>query len=1270
MENQITLSQPLIEQITGLIESSEAVSKSYGGEVKAEIIQALQPDFLLTKSILLFVRLKTEEKVFTDTLLCTEKPRLDEDESGPCSDYHISVFDQRSYTAFSAAEREFETPFLPMKEFQTPLLKIDNETVIEYFRYFLPALISPALLVESISDISTYSPKENFEQKEGFEKKINFYTPLLEEEIEKIEKALEQNILRIVEETPDSFIIESCILEHNSLDVIRYQVFKENQAASLGAENPKIKGQIEYVETVKTPVRGIPDNYIVSRHPAPGLYWTDEAVDNIDGDRGFESVRIFEQTCILDDVGRNLRPLISKAARFQRRYLSIYEMDLLEISAQVDCREAVICLLWKPGIAICLDGSSAPIHELNESIFPMLDRERLFGTFEEVAEYCRFFCEYVWGEEGPFHIVESSEDPFFQDGLDEWHEEKFTSAEDVLNAVAPLKDEGEPEENTRELSAIIAYGNALFSVKFAVTGNGMVEMTDDAPLAIRKGWSMPERPEQFQLLLRNTDLGICEADSMESSALENKIILGNLKPETLTLKTIKNCRFRGEVDFSGLNSETGLEIINCIFENGFSINNSSLSGDMIIRECLVLRNYSHSCSNLEMQNLSCKNIEIDGLCYNGPLDMSNLSADSCFIYGLSLQDSLYMYRSVMLKFCSINNIAIDGDCALWGNAVSQGPLGIYEHFIITGDLGIDGIKTLQNIQIVSSKGQGRVGGELSLSGAESGSSIFLENIKVGKKVDLSYSRARNIRVSSSRFLRNESGGDAENQGPFTVSDCIDISCSKIENNLYLFDVVVEPDAGNSCDRASLILQNTEINNDLRLFASKEWLGQNGYIIKVDTPCTSSFAGGIDLSKAKIGGEADLTGVQCSMGGINLDDILVSHDLKIVHMDQDGAARAGYLTMNNSVCEGNAVFTGLEIAPGCECCNGISAQHSRFLKSLIVAQIIDESKEEVCCRIFQFLDLSGSEIFELSISNRIFEVHECAAEEGLALSEEAGKEQTGPAAAASRNGIILNQATVNKLTTILYRNEYPRPLDLRFAEIKWWSFITKDGVHSGYTEDFIKMLACDPNPQRHTFRSIEKNLIDQGNEEAADAVHKQMRKWLRKQKRTRHANPVMDKFFIVPHLVRKVSLWFLDSVTGSMTTPNYLLAIVAVWLTVSVFFFSKPENIEPSSEAIQTYGAELKPHQTPGKGQWKGLSSFWLSLQCHVPVVTIAANQQWKPSGSRNLLLFKSGKEKTEKTFYAPVSAEDYANIVMGLHWILWPLIIALASRKIFRRNEK
>ena len=174
-------------------------------------------------------------------------------------------------------------------------------------------------------------------------------------------------------------------------------------------------------------------------------------------------------------------------------------------------------------------------------------------------------------------------------------------------------------------------------------------------------------------------------------------------------------------------------------------------------------------------------------------------------------------------------------------------------------------------------------------------------------------------------------------------------------------------------------------------------------------------------------------------------------------------------------------------------------------------------------------------FELSISNRIFEVHECAAEEGLALSEEAGKEQTGPAAAASRNGIILNQATVNKLTTILYRNEYPRPLDLRFAEIKWWSFITKDGVHSGYTEDFIKMLACDPNPQRHTFRSIEKNLIDQGNEEAADAVHKQMRKWLRKQKRTRHANPVMDKFFIVitSYSIHYTKLYDMPSTCGRL-----------------------------------------------------------------------------------------------------------------------------------------
>ncbi|HPJ39496.1 MAG TPA: hypothetical protein PLT75_13700 [Spirochaetota bacterium] len=117
-----------------------------------------------------------------------------------------------------------------------------------------------------------------------------------------------------------------------------------------------------------------------------------------------------------------------------------------------------------------LDGSSTPIHEVNE-----LDPVKV--TKENAGEYVRFFCFFVHGEEGPFFIIEDSDHPV----LDKKKME-YMMIKDIKNKCIPLEYKGMPGDNTFELTGTVFYGNALFSALFTVTANGMIDMTDDEPL--------------------------------------------------------------------------------------------------------------------------------------------------------------------------------------------------------------------------------------------------------------------------------------------------------------------------------------------------------------------------------------------------------------------------------------------------------------------------------------------------------------------------------------------------------------------------------------------------------------------------------------------------------------------------------------------------------------------------------------------------------------------------------------------------------------------
>ena len=102
-------------------------------------------------------------------------------------------------------------------------------------------------------------------------------------------------------------------------------------------------------------------------------------------------------------------------------------------------------------------------------------------TEDNVLDYLRFFCFFVRGDEGPFYIAESMDDPNLPQDMD------ATTRSVVEGTVRPASYEGMNEQGHFLCSAVVYYSNALFIANFAVQPSGMIEMLSDEPIARRSG---------------------------------------------------------------------------------------------------------------------------------------------------------------------------------------------------------------------------------------------------------------------------------------------------------------------------------------------------------------------------------------------------------------------------------------------------------------------------------------------------------------------------------------------------------------------------------------------------------------------------------------------------------------------------------------------------------------------------------------------------------------------------------------------------------------
>ncbi len=193
--------------------------------------------------------------------------------------------------------------------------------------------------------------------------------------------------------------------------------------------------------------------------------YNDDKWNPVEGD---ELAGFLEQINPIDDKHR----VSAESTKVEWRMLPFYDsVALVRVSDPNWVNKKLnIYYLTDQGNLFRLNGTSPPIHEVNA-------KAPIKVTDANVLDYLRFFCFFVRGEEGPFYIAESMDDPNMPKEMDE------TTRSVIEGTIRPASYEGKNDQGHWLCDAVVFYSNALFIANFAVQPSGMIEMIDDEPIA-------------------------------------------------------------------------------------------------------------------------------------------------------------------------------------------------------------------------------------------------------------------------------------------------------------------------------------------------------------------------------------------------------------------------------------------------------------------------------------------------------------------------------------------------------------------------------------------------------------------------------------------------------------------------------------------------------------------------------------------------------------------------------------------------------------------
>ena len=126
----------------------------------------------------------------------------------------------------------------------------------------------------------------------------------------------------------------------------------------------------------------------------------------------------------------------------------------------------------------------------------------------------------------------------------------------------------------------------------------------------------------------------------------------------------------------------------------------------------------------------------------------------------------------------------------------------------------------------------------------------------------------------------------------------------------------------------------------------------------------------------------------------------------------------------------------------------------------------------------------------------------------------------------------------------------------------------------------------------------------------------------------------------------------------------LLVFSLVTLPLTWWMLSTPENVTPSLELLAAADVPTDGAAPEDVGvDWGPSDGFWLTARYHVPVIPLAAREEFRPAPRPAILRLPGGS-----ALGMVLSVEGYAFTVYLLSWILWPLFLVGLGRRVVRET--
>ncbi|MEM9453609.1 MAG: hypothetical protein AAGF11_05490 [Myxococcota bacterium] len=807
-----------------------------------------------------------------------------------------------------------------------------------------------------------------------------------------------------------------------------------------------------------------------------------------------------------------------------------------------------------------------------------------------------------------------------------------------------------------------------------------------------------------ELISRDQDLNTHRIE------LKNCIVWGRVSLAGVDFRKgieLHGCRFRGPVDLRSTRFKE-YDFIGCSFEGGLTLQRAE-DGSVTLRDTVVLAGVddgpfsrlslnessisslsivqSHCAADLDARwirtkanayiagqmladvdfsravvdgsfGLGCDESYELGIQIGGTLYLDNTRAESVEIYGSEINGGISFQHALIKQSIAISGyledsrfrpLRVGADLGLdpegpdkagarpvglnlYGTLVEHNYI-IFRGIDVCGTVRGDFINVGTGLFIDSSGADivNHIDGDLELGGAHMQKILRIDQLEVTGSV-----YARQIETQRLSFAVGhwrDHGTSTEQAGsrfPVKIGGSLSLVGAKFTGEVCMAGVDVGASGdGDGSAATSLDLHGAQIGGTLMFYvpSGDDRLRRQDGTFASTRGLSSRFDRGIKLSGTIVNGDIVLSHVDVRDGAINLRDSEINRDITLTRHDEQEPATAGALVLDGVECLGSIDLTGLELERS-------DADSGRILgRNLAVRKQLSLAKEGTSAIVPGEVDLSFSKLGVLEISCH----------------------QSG--------GINLGRTSIDMLTVQVHEQDYPRPISLLHADIRWWQFRHGETTSSDNADDYIQLLAGDEHKQIDTWWSVENGLQSRGMEHEADQIHKQMRRWLRSQRaRSARQHRGFARGISTAKLWRQ-AVW--DWLTDSQTNPARLIVVVIVWFMVSSMIFSLPENMGPTEEAlaatVDTVGDDENPED------WGLFSGVAVALRHHFPVASFTAVDDWEPRTDTALTVWRDDKgHRWQARMFTP---DGYANMVSALHWIILPIILLITSHKYLRRFQ-